>query len=293
MNDLYFNKEFDFLELEVSEKIENKNLKKFIITSLKLHNKNLSKKDKIYLTFIQQLNQYQIYVLKFPYKSFEFLAFDILYERDIVKNSYDLFVCEQFFCLYRNGKFFYLQNIKLDTNLKDVVLFLNNKFNIEINDFRIISKEELNEIKQKYKKNNQVINLENLNLNNNLSFKFYLYYLFILSSIFFFIIFFYQNKEVQEDKNKSFSFEEIKKEYAFKSFQEEIEVLFKSIKKYDLSINSSEFKGNETKIVLNSSSKNNIYLFLQENKNFIVNTAVNYFEDKNIYEATINVQISK
>lgn len=293
MNDLYFNKEFDFLELEVSEKIENKNLKKFIITSLKLHNKNLSKKDKIYLTFIQQLNQYQIYVLKFPYKSFEFLAFDILYERDIVKNSYDLFVCEQFFCLYRNGKFFYLQNIKLDTNLKDVVLFLNNKFNIEINDFRIISKEELNEIKQKYKKNNQVINLENLNLNNNLSFKFYLYYLFILSSIFFFIIFFYQNKEVQEDKNKSFSFEEIKKEYAFKSFQEEIEVLFKSIKKYDLSINYSEFKGNETKIVLNSSSKNDIYLFLQENKNFIVNTAVNYFEDKNIYEATINVQISK
>lgn len=293
MNDFYFNKELDFLELEVSEKIENKNLKKFINTSLKLHNKNPSKKDKIYLTYITQLNQYQVFISKFPYKSFEFLAFEILYENRLIENNYDLFICEQFFCLYKNGNFFYLQNIKLDANLNEVILFLNNKFNIQIKNSKIISKEELTEIKQKYKKNNPSINLNNININNNFSFKFYLYYLFILSIIFLFTIFFNQSREIQDDKNMSLSFEEIKKEYAFKSFQKEIEPLFIDIKKYDLSINSFESKENETKIVLNSSSKDNIYLFLQKNKKFIVNTAVNYFEDRNIYEAIVNVQISK
>lgn len=294
MNDFYFNEDFDFLEIEVSEKIEDSNLKKFLNTTLKLHNKNLSKKDKIYLIFLEQLNQYQIYILKFPYKSFEFLVFETFYENKIVENTYDLYICDEFFCLYKNGLFFYLQKIKLDLdlNINEVILFLNKKFNIEINNSKIISKEELIELKQNYQKKNKKIKLTNIDINNNFVFKFYIYYLIILIIISF-LLFFNFDKKIQEEENTNFLFDEIKKEYAYKSLHKEIDFIFQSIKKYDLSIVSFELIGYEAKIIVNALSKSSIYLFLKENEKTIFDSAVNYFEDKATYEVVLNVRISK
>ena len=51
--------QINFLEIEVSEEIDIKNLKKFISTSLSLNNKHLTSKDRIYLNYIKELKQYQ------------------------------------------------------------------------------------------------------------------------------------------------------------------------------------------------------------------------------------------
>lgn len=51
------------LEIEVSEKIDNKNLKNFIFTNFKLKNITTNKNDKTFLIYIKELKKYQIFIL--------------------------------------------------------------------------------------------------------------------------------------------------------------------------------------------------------------------------------------
>lgn len=52
------------LEIEVSEKIDNKNLKNFIFTNFKLKNITTNKNDKIFIIYIKELKKYQNFYLK-------------------------------------------------------------------------------------------------------------------------------------------------------------------------------------------------------------------------------------
>ena len=107
MNDLFYDESFDFFEFEVSERIENKNLKNFLLSSLKLKNKILEKSDKLYLTYIEELKLYQLFILKHPFKQFEFLIFQQFYKESNQEISFDLYIYDKFFCLYKNSNFYY------------------------------------------------------------------------------------------------------------------------------------------------------------------------------------------
>ncbi|MGE0052446.1 MAG: hypothetical protein AB7S49_13080, partial [Arcobacter sp.] len=64
MNEFSPLKQFAFFEIEVSEKIKDKNLKNFFNSSLKINDITLNKTDKIYLNFITELSLYQVFLLK-------------------------------------------------------------------------------------------------------------------------------------------------------------------------------------------------------------------------------------
>ena len=74
--------DIDFIEIEVSEKIEETNLKSFILSNLELNNKKINQNEKIYLSYISQLKSYQVFILPNNYKYFEFQLFEILYEKN-------------------------------------------------------------------------------------------------------------------------------------------------------------------------------------------------------------------
>ena len=57
MSNYALNNEIKSLLIDVSEEIENKNLKKFIFTSLKLNNFEISKNDFMNINFISELNK--------------------------------------------------------------------------------------------------------------------------------------------------------------------------------------------------------------------------------------------
>ena len=60
MNNIVPIPQISYFEIDVSEKIEDKNLKDFILTSLTLKNVDFNDENKILVNFISQLNQYQI-----------------------------------------------------------------------------------------------------------------------------------------------------------------------------------------------------------------------------------------
>ena len=129
------------LEINVSEKIDNENLKDFVLTSLSINNKIFSNKDLIYNSHIDKLNQYQMIVIDKNYKYVAFQIFELFYDKKV--EGLDLYLCDDFFCLYKNGLFYYYQTIEFSLTIEDFLEFINRKFNTKINNYIKIEKDYL------------------------------------------------------------------------------------------------------------------------------------------------------
>ena len=105
------------LEIDVSEKIDKENLKDFAFTSLKLNNKNFSKNDLIYINYIEELKQYQILLSTNAHKYLFFQIFELFYDKEI--KGLDLYLGDDFFCLYKDGLFYYYQAIEISLSIDD------------------------------------------------------------------------------------------------------------------------------------------------------------------------------
>jgi len=163
--------QINFLEIEVSEEIDIKNLKKFISTSLSLNNKHLTSKDRIYLNYIKELKQYQIFILGKEYKYFDFQVFEQFFDKKDEYNEYNLYICNNFFILYKNGICYYFQNIDGNIKNNEFLEYINKRFFLEIKSIKEIEKNYLEDLKIKYLKNNKKNLLKMINLRNDYSFR--------------------------------------------------------------------------------------------------------------------------
>jgi hypothetical protein len=281
----------NFLEIEVTEKIKEKNLKKFINTSLKINNINIGKKDKVLVSYVKELNLYQIFILENAYKYFEFQVFELFY-KDEIKTEFDLYICEDSFCLYKNGSFYYFQRFNLNLPIEEFIQFLNKKLSIGIENYKILDKNKLEELKVEYSKNNIKSDIKVINLKYDFGFYFYIFYL-ILFVIFFYFIYLEKStiNNSQLISNNLISSKQFENEYKFFSFYEKSDLLLKEIKSNNLDLISFEFRENSSKIVLNSNSKEKIYSFLEKNKKNLLSSSLNFIENKNLYEAVIHVKL--
>lgn len=281
------------LEINVSEKIDNENLKDFVLTSLSINNKIFSNKDLIYNSHIDKLNQYQMIVIDKNYKYVAFQIFELFYDKKV--EGLDLYLCDDFFCLYKNGLFYYYQTIEFSLTIEDFLEFINRKFNTKINNYIKIEKDYLEELKNKYLSKNIKTTLKNINIKNDNSFKFYMIYVFIL---FILGMYFYLNtEELSFDKeiinNQNLEFERFKKEHNFLSSGDSFDEILENIKRHNLDLQILEYKQSKIKIILSSQIKENLYLFLQEYKKSLLSSSVYFDENKQKYEATAYVNLLK
>lgn len=285
-----------YFEIDVSEKIEDKNLKDFIFTSLKLKNITYTNQDKLVVNFISQINQYQIFLLNKKFDFLEFQIFESLYEnKNFVEDIYDLYICDNFFVLYKNGFPYYFQKITTEININEFIDFLNRKFNIDISSFNRIDSKRFEQLKTLYKTKKDRFSFKFINIKNNHSFMIYLLFLVFLISIFFSFILNFENEILKKEEkiNQSISLDELKNKYKFESVEESTKFLFLAFEKYELNLIKMEFEEKSLNIVFESVDKNHIYSFLEEYKNIVINSSIKYLEDKKTYEVGLNVQIFK
>ena len=272
------------LEIDVSEKIDKENLKDFAFTSLKLNNKNFSKNDLIYINYIEELKQYQILLSTNAHKYLFFQIFELFYDKEI--KGLDLYLGDDFFCLYKDGLFYYYQAIEISLSIDDFLEFINRKFNSKINNYIKIEKDYLGELKEKYLLKNTKTTLKNINIKNDNSFKFYLVYIFLLlfSSLYFYFNYtdFFHKEEVVI--NEALHFEKLKNEYLFVSVENDLNDILKNIKLYNLDLVLFEYKQNNIKLTLASKNKEDLYQFLKEYKETLISSSILFDENKKIYE---------
>ena len=285
------NNQIKSLFVDVSEEIENKNLKKFVSTTLNLNNIVLNKNDFLYINFISEINKYQILI--FP-KEFKYMVFQIFEQLYVDKNinKYDLYLTESFFCLYKNGSFYYSQKLESKVIIEDLISYLNKIFSIKIDSYQFIDEFQQKKLEKKYLESNEKNIIQNFNIKNSHSFKIYLFYLFLIFS---FCAVVFQNKLENSQKEDSEiniknDFEKLKKEHLFNSFSNFFNELFQIFVKYDFDLESFEYKENSLKIVFSSSLKTNIYSFFNEIKEKLISQEISYLEKEELYKAVVYVK---
>ena len=285
------NNQIKSLLIDVSEEIENKNLKKFVSTTLNLNNIVLNKNDFLYINFISEINKYQILI--FP-KEFKYMVFQIFEQLYIDKNinKYDLYLTESFFCLYKNGSFYYSQKLESKVIIEDLISYLNKIFSIKIDSYQFIDEFQQKKLEKKYLESNEKNIIQNFNIKNSHSFKIYLLYIFLLFS---FCAVVFENKLENSQKEDSEiniknDFEKLKKEHLFNSFSNFFNELFQIFVKYDFDLESFEYKENSLKIVFSSSLKTNIYSFFNDIKEKLISQEISYLEKEELYKAVVYVK---
>lgn len=290
-NFVYSNDIKSFL-IDVSEKIETKNLNKFITTTLKLKNITINKNDFIHINFISELKQYQVLIFSNEKKAI-FQIFELFYLDKKELLEFDLYVCEEFFCIYKNGEFYYFQKLETQILIDDLLEYINKFFLINIDNCKTIDKTYFQDLQTNYLQKNTKSKLENFNKRKD--FGFYIYFLYIgiifYSSIFVYDDFLKINKN--EPIANEYDIEKLKKEYVFSSILKDYKNISEQLNQYNLNIISFEYKEDKVKLVLSSNSKSNIYSFLTILKDNLISQDINFFENKNIYESTIHVKLSK
>ena len=281
------------LELDVSEEIDNNSLRNFVLTSLNLNNKEYSANDLIYTTYIKELKQYQILLINNKFSKAEFQVFELFYKDKA--EGLDLYLCDKFFCLYKNGVFYYYQAIEFSLTIDEFLDFISKKFNTNVNNYKKIEVEELEELKNEYLKSKKKSSLKNINKKRNNSFIFYLIYLFLL--VYVFIYYIEQNSTNNVEKpirnTSNLDYEKFKKEHTFISLENDFNKIFVSINKHSLEIISFEYKKAKIKMILNSQIKDDLYLFLNEYKKSLISSSVYFDEKKELYEVSAYVNLYK
>ena len=285
--------EIKSLFIDVSEEIENKSLKKFIFTSLKSKNLIVDKNDFVHINFISELNQYQILLFPTYYKNTIFQIYELFYLDKKELDIFDLYLSEEYFCLYKNGEFYYYQDIESEILINDLIEYINKNFSLKIDNYKIINNTYQEELKNDYlekKLNNKLVNFNSKNSHSFGIFLFYILMLILSSSLFFL-----NNQINSGNKNEmvSDSYEKLKNEHFFISFSSNFNELSNLLNKYNLTLKTLEYKENRLKIVLSTAIKSDIYSFFNELKTNLISHDINYFENEKIYESTIYVKLSK
>ena len=281
------------LELDVSEEIDNNSLRNFVLTSLNLNNKEYSANDLIYTTYIKELKQYQILLINNKFSKAEFQVFELFYKDKA--EGLDLYLCDKFFCLYKNGVFYYYQAIEFSLTIDEFLDFISKKFNTNVNNYKKIEVEELEELKNEYLQSKKKSSLKNINKKRNNSFIFYLIYLFLL--VYICIYYIEQNSTNNVEKpipnTSNLDYDKFKKEHTFISLENDFNKIFESINKHSLEIISFEYKKAKIKMILNSQIKDDLYLFLNEYKKSLISSSVYFDEKKELYEVRAYVNLYK
>lgn len=285
---------FILLQIEVSEKIEKKNLKNFIFTNFKLKNIILNRNDKVFVSFIKELKEYQVFILNEEFAFFDFQIFEQFYEKEKTsekQTSFDLYLYEEFFCLYKNGNFYYYQKLNQTIENDELLLFLNKKFKLKIDNFKQLEKKEFEELKKSFLQKQIKQNLHFLNLKKDYSFSIFILYLFVVIVLSSYI---FLEKTEQTDKietSQDIDIEVFKSKHKFQSFQEKLNLLFLDIDSTNLVLQSLDFRQNRIKLILNSQNKDNLYVFLEKNSKSIISSSINFLEDLNSYESKVDAKI--
>lgn len=288
MDIFYSIENLELIQIEASEEIENKSLKNFINTSLKLKDINLPKSSKVILNYVEELKLYQLILINNNSKNLEIELFYKLLEQYNQKNLV-AFLYKNYFLIFKNNKLYYLQKIEENIEITELLNYLYKNFKITPENFITIKSEDLYLKKDDVLKSKNKNNLNYFNHKKNYSFFIYLFYLFFLFSIIFYL---YINQNTHEPQNTEIlDLKSFENDYKFNSFEEKTRKIIFKLNKQNLKLISFEFDTNILKIEITSENKDDIYKFLEDKEISFSSSSIDFVENKNIFKVDFDVKL--
>lgn len=285
------------LIVNVSEKINKKNISNFVQTSLSINNINYSSSDIIYCNFLEYSKQYQIFIFSNTFKYMLIELLDIENEENKKPNTlndFKLYISKSFFVIYKDLKLYLYQVLNQEYSNDELIKFINKNFNITITSFYELSDSKINKIYENTDIKKVTSSL--LNINKKSKKGFYLYLLYLVFCILIVGLYkSYENKTLEDDKlekiksNKE-EYLKISKMLKFKPFKTKYLKLINNVNKFNLEIISLNYSSNVINLKLSTKKKDDIYLFLNEYKKDLLGNSIVKDESKNMFVSTINVK---
>ncbi|NVJ52889.1 MAG: hypothetical protein HWD90_04285 [Campylobacteraceae bacterium] len=259
-------------EIKSTEEISQSYLKNFILTNLEKEEIYLSSSSYIYTSYLKQLKRYQLIVFE---KTNNLIPQIFLHK---CESNNELFISEKYFCLYKEKKVYFYQELKQMLDEKQVLEFVKNSFDIEkpfiINEINKDKKQEKQYRFIKYKKSHL--------------FKFFLLYILILFLV---LLCYFSSNNKKEDKlsieNLKKRIERQKQNSAYSFVSSKIVDLFYIAKQKDIKIISIQLQDESFLVELSSLDKKSIYEFFNNYKTSI--NSLKYDELIGGYKVNANI----
>jgi len=245
-------------EIKSTEEISQVHLKSFLLTNLEKEDFLLSPNSYIFASYLEELNKYQLIV----FDKDNSLVPEIFLHKTIHEN--ELLITENFFCLYKEKKVYFYQELKEKLNKERIIEFIKSSFYLEnlsiVDEINKDKKEEKNYRFIKYKKS----------------------YLFKLLLLYFLILFiallWYFSLDKKSEKDISISslkkkIESQKRDNAYTFVSSKIINLYYQAKQKEINLHLIQQNDNSFLIELSSLNKNSIYEFFDNYK-----TSINSFK---------------
>ncbi len=288
---------------KVSEEIDSKYIKNYVYTQIQSQGLTLDTNSKIIYTYIKKINSYQISIINSSNKDFILEPYILEVNYLEKKNKLlDLYICNKFFALYKDSKLIYFKEIKDESVKKDIVTYINQTLDINIDNIYEISNDKLEEYKRFYILNSsKFVQIKYITKQDSKSAIIYLSYVFIVILILGIYSFdnFYQNKILIRTDIKDMKIEHVKNEYDMlldkyednKKVTSNLITLFNLLDKHDIKLLSIKIAQNRSSVMVKATKKEVLLDFLDfYDEDSIINN-MKYIKEDNCYEMQATIKL--
>ena len=291
------------VSINVTEEINSKYLKQFLKTTLENNNINNDNNTYITHTFIENLNLYEILILKSDNENFivDIDIFSKYYSLNTINNTTDLFITNNFFVIYRNKKLFIFKYFAKQSTLNDINLYIQQTYKITLDNIYNITNKEFNHLKQLYINDKSYINMNSFyKINTNNISSLFFTYLFICTVLFGgFLYNIYVNKYTKlnyklqniETKYKVLLQQHNDKHKYTSPISSEIINLFKYLKLEHIKLKAIIYEKNKIKAILLHKNKKNLLDILTIYNQKIKVNKIDYIKDKLLYKMEVEIEV--
>lgn len=254
-------KEIINISKNTSEKIQNKNLNKFLETSLIDFKSNLDSNSKIFFSHFEDKNIYEIFLIN------GFTKADVFYPL-IFSNMHDdkyneLFISQEYFVLYSFGQMKLFKNLN-DTSREDILEFIKQKYEVSIDKIHKIDADKEKELLEQYQLKKSKPHFISLKRDNSIKYFLTFCFLVLLIPILHFNLI---HKDTLESNNEKLE-SSIKKRYTNilknKESKKSKYLLntISQIKSHSLNLNSITLNKNKIHLFLEAKNKSELLSFV-------------------------------
>jgi len=274
--------------IKVDEAIEDSYLKDFFFTILHKHKIERNDESRIFYSYLKEKKYYQLSI--FSVKKSPFVTqLDILcqyHQKHSSSEGYELYILRDYFALFIEKKLYYYQKIDKHTPLNELKVFLEEKFNINVEHEHHVQMSQIEKSLTLSQKGDFLLSLEYLDY-RKLETTFFKYLAYVVVIVLLLLYTFFENFSEHIDKEEKLKI--LEKKYASylqsKLYKETISLniieIFKYIQKENLSLKSISYDKHGYKIELQSQERKALLKFIKYFKHSQVETI---FENGVVYE---------
>lgn len=286
MNTIALKNDFKTLEIESNEEIKRKNLKDFILTSLYINEQDSYEKKAIYVNYLYLSNKYQLFIAFPNTKHFVFELFSNICK----KSKYTLVICESFFCVYVNCKFYFYKDLDYELSDEKLIEFVSFNLSINIDEIIHVSSDELNSLISSYNQNKIESILIDINKTKEYGFIYFLLYLLVLLVVSTTYINYtkIENEKIAQLQKQKYlqNLKNKRDEMSFISFHDRFIFFYENIKKYDLELVNFKYINNRFEFLISTDNKCKIFKFLDIYKSKIISSSLQFDNKRYVFHGS-------